>query len=96
MQEVSRKHWRTDKCEKCGSQENLTRDHIIPEWFRIKARCFGFRIHTGKSSLPNFRKYQTLCKKCNLNKGGKIDWSNEVVRDYLRKFALTILDVLDN
>lgn len=89
-------NWKTDICSKCGSDKDLTRDHVIPDWFRSKVHNFGFRIHTGKSTFPNYQKYQTLCKECNLKKGGKIDWSNEVVREYMRKFANNILAVLDN
>lgn len=85
--------WKTNYCLKCGSDKDLTRDHVIPDWFRSKVHNFGFRIHTGKSTFPNYKKYQTLCSKCNLKKGGKIDWSDEVVCEYFKRVAESILNI---
>jgi len=47
-----------DKCKKCGSQENLTIDHILP-------------LSQGGSDKD--KNLQTLCEKCNLEKGHKIE-----------------------
>lgn len=44
------------KCLKCGSEENLTLDHIKP-------LCMG-----GKNKSKNL---QTLCASCNQEKGTK-------------------------
>jgi hypothetical protein len=44
------------KCRKCGAQTDLTVDHIIPE------------SKGGAHELFNF---QTLCRRCNLEKGTK-------------------------
>ncbi|BCX74668.1 MULTISPECIES: HNH endonuclease [Acinetobacter] len=44
------------KCVTCGSQKNLTLDHIKPE------------IKGGDSSFDNL---QTMCKSCNSSKGTK-------------------------
>jgi len=51
--------WRRDqgRCVKCGSQENLEFDHIIP---------------VSKGGSNTARNIQILCQKCNREKGSKI------------------------
>ena len=51
--------WRRDggKCVKCGSQENLEFDHIIP---------------LSKGGSNTVRNIQLLCQKCNREKSNKI------------------------
>ena len=39
------------KCTKCGSEDDLTIDHVVPKYLG------------GGSHLTNF---QTMCKSCNL------------------------------
>ncbi len=58
-QEVMDKVWNRDggKCVKCGSQENLEFDHIIP---------------LSKGGATTYRNMQLLCKKCNLEKTNRI------------------------
>jgi len=46
------------KCVKCGDDENLTADHIIPI------------SKGGKTNMENLR---TLCKSCNSSKGNRIE-----------------------
>lgn len=46
-----------DKCKRCSSQEDLTIDHILP-------------ISAGGSDKD--KNLQTLCRKCNIEKGNKI------------------------
>lgn len=45
------------KCVSCGTQKNLTCDHIIPE------------SKGGETTLENL---QTMCKSCNSSKGVKL------------------------
>lgn len=45
-------------CKKCGSQRLLQADHIFPE------------SKGGETTMENL---QTLCQKCNLKKGSKIE-----------------------
>jgi len=58
-QDVMDKVWNRDggKCVKCGAQENLEFDHIIP---------------FSKGGATTYRNMQLLCKKCNIEKTNKI------------------------
>jgi len=58
-QDVMDKVWNRDggRCVKCGSQENLEFDHIIP---------------VSKGGATTYRNLQLLCKKCNLEKSNSI------------------------
>lgn len=58
-QDVQDAVWNRDggRCVKCGSQENLEFDHIIP---------------FSKGGSSSIRNLQLLCKKCNLEKSNKI------------------------
>jgi hypothetical protein len=58
-QDVMDKVWNRDggRCVKCGSQENLEFDHIIP---------------FSKGGATSYRNMQLLCKKCNIEKSNKI------------------------
>lgn len=58
-QDILDKVWNRDggKCVKCGSQEHLEFDHIIP---------------FSKGGASTYRNLQILCKKCNTSKSNKI------------------------
>lgn len=78
-------------CAKCGSTDNITRDHIIPRWIMVRIHMFGI-----KAALPEgWSNFQDLCESCNLIKGGKVDWENPIVREYMRQIAEGILSKLE-
>ena len=56
---VKNKVWRRDrgKCVKCGTNEKLEFDHIIPH---------------SKGGSDTYRNLQLLCEICNRSKGAKI------------------------
>jgi hypothetical protein len=58
-QEIQDKVWNRDggKCIKCGSNEKLEFDHIIP---------------FSKGGANTYRNLQLLCEKCNRQKSNKI------------------------
>lgn len=61
------------KCEKCGSTEEPTADHIVPACI---LRNFGFDTH--REWRPEW--LQVLCRPCNKKKGSDVDWND--VRTY--------------
>lgn len=66
------------KCVKCGSEVELTKDHIIPKWIYKRCNVFGFKKNLGAQNK------QTLCKVCNFKKGGAIDCQSEIGRIFWR------------
>jgi HNH endonuclease len=58
-QDIMDQVWNRDggKCVKCGSQENLEFDHIIPH---------------SKGGATTYRNLQILCKRCNIEKSNII------------------------
>ena len=101
---AQKKHWYTETCVICGTTENLTRDHVVPRWFSLGVKHFGFRMRKAnfkdkalffKEDGSKHYKYQTMCEKCNHFKGGIIDYSNPLVRGYVRYFIETVQEILD-
>lgn len=67
------------KCLRCDAVGEVTRDHVVPEWLNKAFENFG---NTNlKSDL-----IEMVCKKCNQDKGGKIDLSNKNVFEVMDKF----------
>lgn len=66
-------------CVKCGSLDDLTRDHIIPTWIYKRRDVFRIEKHYKPLGVKNIQK---LCKNCNHEKCGGIDCSTEVGRDF--------------
>lgn len=67
-------------CEECGVSVNITRDHIIPKWLERRFEYFGLDVYIVSNE-------QYLCGQHNQNKGGKIDYRDERVRRFLKKFV---------
>lgn len=67
------------KCERCGSTEKLTKDHIIPKWIYKRSghlKLKGFKKNLGGKNI------QVLCAECNNRKGGSIDLSNPIALQF--------------
>ncbi len=87
--------WKKNACIICGATENLTKDHVVPKWFTMAIKFFGFRFRgANMESTPGYYKYQTLCGKCNVTKNGYMDYNDPYVRKYLKQFANNILDII--
>lgn len=91
---TSKQFNKSEKCEHCEATEELTLDHIIPHWFlkRVAYILSDRKVRkqfmlTGKKRVY---RYQTLCKKCNMEKGGYFDFSDEKVRTYIRLFICAL------
>jgi len=68
------------KCLKCDSVAEMTQDHVVPQWFNKALENFGLK--TLQSSM-----IELVCQKCNSNKGGKIDFTDERVREVMKRFT---------
>ncbi len=94
-----KRKWKKESCVKCGATENLTKDHVVPQWFTGSViKYFGFRIKSGSMRRRygfELTRFETLCQKCNLKKGGKIEYNNPVVRAYLSMFIENVQDIID-
>lgn len=84
MSAISKKY-EGKHCEVCGTGEDITRDHIIPKWLERRFVYFDLSVYVVNND-------QYLCKTHNSNKGGKIDYRDERVRRFLRKFIAMIED----
>lgn len=60
------------KCLKCGSEENIQIDHIIPVWY-------GFNRKIELKQINNVDNLQVLCRSCNARR------SPETIEDYRPK-----------
>ena len=63
-------------CNRCGSPDNLTKDHIIP-----KQMFTSLGIYDSHSE-----NLQVLCRPCNATKGRNLDPKNEKTLPLLRKY----------
>ena len=66
------------ECLKCGTKQNLTIDHIVPQ---------SLGGHTRAINL------QTLCEGCNMKKGASVEVLNNKKRsmDYARRFNMSTI-----
>lgn len=67
-------------CEKCGSNNDLTLDHIVPQSF---IRDLGMNPDYDY----NTKNFRLLCRKCNSEKGSHFDFSDlrteVLIKEYL-------------
>ena len=70
-------------CEICGVGADITRDHIIPKWLERRFEYFQLDVYMVNND-------QYLCRLHNGQKGGIIDYRDERVRRFLRKFIKMI------
>ena len=63
-------------CNRCGSKNNLTKDHIIPQQMFL-----SLSVPCNKSE-----NLQVLCQSCNHIKGYKLDPKNSRTMPLLRKY----------
>ena len=73
------------KCVYCGSTENLTKDHKIPKWLFLRAYHFGIKRHKLLKKELGATNTQILCRDCNGEKGGFIDYSLPEVRVFMKE-----------
>lgn len=66
-------------CEICGTGTDITRDHIIPKWLERRFAYFQLDVYIVNND-------QYLCKSHNSQKGGKIDYKDIRVRNFIKKF----------
>lgn len=72
-------------CEVCGTPLKITRDHIVPKWLENRFSYFQLDIYMVNND-------QYLCETHNSRKGGIIDYKDERVRRFLRKFIKALDD----
>ena len=68
------------RCPKCNNLGQMTRDHIIPDWFASRISLFEIDL-----SIEGNR--QALCKQCNTDKAGKINYEDENVKAFMKEFV---------
>lgn len=73
------------KCLKCDKITEMTEDHVVPQWFNKALANFGLvKLQNGITEM--------VCKECNSNKGGKIDFTDERVRETMKKFVTYFIE----
>lgn len=78
-------------CPKCGKDNRMSRDHIVPRWLLRRIGQFGLNKLKQNRLVPELV-FQKICVVCNYEKGGKIDYDNPIVNDFMLKFAHAILE----
>ena len=67
------------KCRKCHHTERLTLDHIIPLML-LEMMGFDKTLHFDEDNLS------LLCKRCNMFKSNKLDFTDERTKPLLQKY----------
>ena len=68
--------WRDKSCQKCGSVDNLTVDHIVPVSITRQRR---------RANIANKR---ILCKRCNNEKGNSLSYGMKMLYEKNRQKML--------
>ena len=72
------------KCDRCGTEKDLTVDHIIPESLLVQ-----LGLEPRVSYVP--QNYGVLCRRCNLFKANRLDYANPKTKPLLKEFVDSIL-----
>lgn len=78
-------------CEICQRVRPLTRDHVIPRWLIKTCRYFG-NSHAdiaNRAGVTMSKLVRDVCSDCNITRSGDIDYSNPIIRAYLKQFILS-------
>lgn len=78
-----------EMCCKCKSTNELTIDHIIPVSF---LEMMGIDRKVSYSFKKHGDNLQLLCRKCNVLKGNRFDWTDKKTRKLIDFY----LDNIDN
>lgn len=71
------------KCARCGTNKNLTIDHIIP-----KAILLAFNLF--EEVFDDDENFQILCRACNAWKANRLDIMNKKTKPLLEKYVKRI------
>ena len=69
------------KCRRCDKTEHLTLDHIVPVW--LISQLTGLMRSQCYDDTENL---EILCRRCNLFKGGRLDFLNPKTKPLLLKY----------
>lgn len=72
------------KCRRCGREEFLTVDHIIPV---MLLEMMGMK---REDTYYDFENLQILCRMCNAFKGARIDFTDPRAKPLLIKYVSAI------
>lgn len=76
-------------CEKCGSDRNVTVDHIIPQSLLEQLGCMDERYDDENN-------FQFLCSLCNVQKANRLDHLNPKTVPLLEKYVKIYKEHLNN
>ncbi len=69
----------TGKCLKCDKIAEMTEEHIVPDWFFKRLGAFVIK------NPPKANEVTLVCKECNIEKGGNIDFSHMMSRELVKE-----------
>lgn len=80
-------------CEVCGSEAEMTWDHIVPKWLLQDVARMNIDLSAviEKAALKG-RMWRSVCPACNTAKGGMILWTDPIVRLFIKNLILAIYE----